>query len=169
METEDFAERISKFFESPQLAFYRLDSISYFASESGFNDRTVRSHLKNIARISLRYLGEKHLRYWGEKQLEALKILERVYTEALEERSSSLSKHKTASHKVKTNFTDPVKELYLRFLKLYQLRDKSGAIVPLKTLENLAEDKLLGFCVATPQPSGTGLINSQRVGGAKTK
>ena len=59
METEDFAERISKFFESPQLAFYRLDSISYFASESGFNDRTVRSHLKNIARISLERLKLK--------------------------------------------------------------------------------------------------------------
>lgn len=143
METERFIERISKFFANKEEAACRLDSIAFIASER-FKPKAIRKNLKDICRIALSY----------EDQISALKTLERVYAEGIENSKALLSN----SHLT-------VRSLYQRLKNFYEGNKK---MLHPKGMEIAAEQELLGFDSIPIPPSGTGQVYHQRVGRGRT-
>lgn len=148
MKLETYVRKKSESFSNQKIALIRLDSIAFLASERSLSEIKIKNHLKKVCEIALSYNTQ-------EMQVEALKILEKVYGAGLNDPQTALSKYVDGYGE-----EDPVEKLYFR---LQGYLEEKKQMPNIKSLELIAEDGLHGFGIHRPPPSGTGLIYPQRV------
>lgn len=121
-------EYANRFLDSEE-AFCRLDSIAYLARELGLDERDIRGQTVVVVEIAVAYDSNE--------QIEALKVIESRYNEAINEPRSRILRF--AQNKDIGNPVDRLLERTKNSLKENRTR------LTIKGLDNVAEDVFLGF------------------------
>ena len=111
--SETYIQRASKLFPNQRETFFRLDSLLWYASKR-FNESNADSQLRNLCRIAYDF---------GEQGPQALKILEGIYSRAIQGRGSTLTLY--AKRSASGPKTCPVDQLVQR---INQYKEESGRI-----------------------------------------
>jgi len=131
--SEYYARQYLSRFESDQEAFYRLDSIAFFAMRNNLPPRKIREDLEWISQMCADY----------ENKVEALKVLEKAYGKAAAMKGTPLYRYmQTRGGKIKMQRAG-IKAVPLVDLSV-SMRGFSRGEHTVKNLEWLAERVLIG-------------------------
>ena len=153
MELENIVSELSGKFIDSKNTSYRLDSIGYLISTlkgGKLRGQKLKTQLEKVAAISLSF---------GYNQLEALKVIEKVYADAVRKRLSTL--HQLSTEEL-TDSEHPFNEIETR---VTAYRESEGKNITLTGLKNILIEELIGHITEGHRPPayGTGLEYAQRV------